>query len=375
MKITLVTVLVSVVLAACSPTVVDKPTKKQDAVLAVYGQWVTEPDGTVMLDPQTSGLVNWRNKLMTLSDRSALEAHRLRLRRIEPDTATMPDKGIKLQLSDSVTSNCFAGYVSRNPDLESLVVDPDDDNILYMVTEDASYDNELSAECQQSYQNTGSTQFPFLLVRLELQDQNTALITHIRPLQFTEQMQIGDTPNDGIEAMAFAQNRTLYLGLERDKQKNARIFSLNVASDFWQTTDFATVHDAQLKLPKFAKGNHPINGMDYYQTPQGKEYLIASARNDAKLWLIDLSGQKETRILSLEFYAQLSSATDNCRDAEKMDNASIEGVAVIGQTVWMINDPWKEAYPKNILCLQNKANYENYSPLLFSLAIQAAWFE
>ena len=77
----------------------------------------------------------------------------------------------------------------------------------------------------------------------------------------------------------------------------------------------------------------------------------------------------------MEFYAQLSTSTDNCRDAEIMDNASIEGVAVIGQTVWMINDPWKEAYPKNILCLQNKTNYENYSPLLFSLAIQPSWFE
>jgi hypothetical protein len=375
MKLILVTVLATVILAACSPTAVEQPLKKPDAVLAVYGKWITEPDGTVMLDPQTSGLVNWRNKLMTLSDRSALEVHRLRLRTINPDSATMPDNGIKLQLSDTLTSHCFAGYVSRNPDLESLVVDPADDNILYMVTEDATYDDELSAQCQQTYHHSSSTQFPFLLVRLELQDQNTALITHIRPLKFTEQMQIGDTPNDGIEAMAFGQNRTLYLGLERDTHKQARVFSITISPDFWQSEDFAAVQDAQLKLPKFTKGNHPINGMDYYQTPQGKEYLIAAARNDSKLWLIDLTGQKETRIISLEFYAQLSTSTDNCRDAEIMDNASIEGVAVIGQTVWMINDPWKEAYPKNILCLQNKTNYENYSPLLFSLAIQPSWFE
>ena len=375
MKFIVTTLLASVLLSSCSPAKVEAPVAKQAAVFPVYGQWITEPDGSVMLDSQPSGLVNWRQQLMILSDRSALEQHRLRLRTIEPNTAQMPDSGIKLRLADEVKANCFAGYVSRNPDLESLVVDPDDDTILYMVTEDATYDDELSAQCRDTFQQTDTSQYPFLLVRIALQDNSSALITHIRPLQFTDEMQVGNTPNDGIEAMAFGKNRTLYLGLERDSHKQARIFSLHMPSHFWQSTDFAVVDDPQLKLPKFDKGNHPINGMDYYQTTEGQDFLIASARNDSKLWLIDLSGSKETRILPLEFYAQLTSSTDNCQDWEKMDNASIEGVAVIGQTIWMVNDPWKEAYPKNILCLRNKENYQNFSPLLFSLPIQAHWFE
>jgi hypothetical protein len=374
MKLSFAAMVAGSILFACSPNNPPVAVKKPDTAIAVYGTWITEPDGTVMIDPQPSGLANWRDKLITLSDRSAIEAHRLRLRTITPETASMPDSGMKMHLADEVKSNCFSGYVSRNPDLESLVVDPDNDNILYMVTEDATYDGELSEQCRNNYQNSGSTTFPFLLVRIAIQDQETALITHIRPLQFSAEMQIGDTPNDGIEAMAFGRNRTLYLGLERDSHKHARIFSLPMTMDFWQSTDFARLQDAKLNLPAFDKGNHPINGMDYYQTPQGGEYLIASARNDSKLWIIDLKGQKPTRILPLEFYAQLTSSTDNCQDWEKMDNASIEGVAVIGQTVWMVNDPWKEAYPKNILCLQNKTNYENYSPLLFNLPIQASWF-
>lgn len=375
MKFNIAAVLASVLLVNFLTTKAYAHIPNNDTIVPVYGRWITEPNGSVILDPQPSGLANWRNKLITLSDRSALEIHRLRLRKIEPQEAAMPDQGIRLRLSDEVKTNCFSGYISHNPDLESLVVDPDDDNILYMVTEDATYDDTLSAQCHETFKNTGSTQFPSLLVRIDLQDDSSALITHIRPLQFTEQMAVGDTPNDGIEAMAFNKNRTLYLGLERDSQKQARIFSLPMPSDFWQSDSFALVQDAKLKLPKFAKGNHPINGMDYYQTQQGQEYLIASARNDSKLWIIDLAGKKETHIVPLEFYAQLTSSTDNCQDWEKMHNASIEGIAVIGQTVWMINDPWKEAYPKNILCLQNKANYENYSPLLFSLPIQADWFE
>lgn len=375
MKFILASVITSVLLVACTPPVVETRIVEQAAALAVYGHWITEPDGTVMIDPQPSGLASWRNKLITLSDRSAIAAHRLRLRTIIPDNAAMPDAGIKLHLSEEVKTNCFAGYVSRNPDLESLVVDPDDDNILYMVTEDATYDAELSEACFKKFQNSGSAPFPFLLVRIEIQHESSAAVSHIRPLQFSEQMQVGNTPNDGIEAMAFGKNRTLYLGLERDSRKKARIFTLHMPSDFWHSEDFAQPQDARLKLPEFNKGNHPINGMDYYQTPQGNEYLIAAARNDSTLWLIDLSGEKKTQILPLEFYAQLTSSTDNCQDWEKMDNASIEGVAVVGQTLWMVNDPWKEAYPKNILCTQNKLNYENYSPLLFSLPIQAEWFE
>ena len=365
-------------LSACTPSVSDISditVPKEELTFGVYGRWITEPDGSVMLDPQPSGLVRWRDKLVTLSDRSAIETQRLRLRAIDPVNAGLTDGGMKMVLSTEVKQSCFASYIGDNPDLESLVVDPDDDSVFYMITEDATYAEELSPSCQHKYQDTGSSAYPNLLVRLQLSDEHKVLMTHVRPLQYAAELAVGDSPNDGIEALGFGANRILYLGLERDSFKQARVFTLNMDATFWQSDEFAPVTDAKLKLPKFEKGNHPINGMDYYQTQSGEGYLIASARNDGKLWIIDISGQKETRIIAMEFYAQLTSSTDNCQDYEKMHNASIEGVAVIDQTLWMINDPWKEVYPKNIVCLQNKSNYENYSPLLFSLAIRPSWFE
>jgi hypothetical protein len=347
----------------------------EEQVLQVNGHWILEQNGQAMLNPQSSGLVKWRSGLMTLSDRSADPSQRLRLRSISQDDTLVGAVDFPIVLSDKLHSSCFAPYVSDNPDLEALVVDPDDDRVLYVVTEDASYADPMSEVCQQKYLGSGSTNYPTLLVRLELQTNNTALISHIRPIQFTANMQIGDFPNDGVEALAFGQSRILYLGVEKDSHKKARIFSLQVNDEFWQTDEFAVVTEFALKMPVFDKGNHPINGMDYYQTPDGREFLMVAARNDETLWIVDLSGQKETLILPLDFFAEIQTNSEGCENYEAMDNASIEGVAVIDSTLWLINDPWKAVYLNNVKCPQNRKNYEMFAPLLFSIPIQSKWFD
>lgn len=343
--------------------------------LHINGHWIMEQDGQMMLNPQTSGLVKWRDGLMTLSDRSADPSQRLRLRAISKDSALLNGPDLPMILSETLQTSCFAPYISDNPDLEALAVDPDNDKVFYIVTEDASYAAPMSEACQQKYQNSGSTNYPTLLVRLELQTNDTALMTHVRPIQFTADMQIGDFPNDGVEALAFGQDRTLYLGIEKDSNKQARIFSLQMDSEFWQSDDFAVVASINLKLPIFESGNHPINGMDYYQTPDGRDFLLVAARNDETLWVVDLSGKKETVILAADFFAELQTDSEGCVNYEAMDNASIEGVAVVNNTLWLINDPWKAVYLNNVQCEQNRANYQMFTPLLFSVPIQASWFD
>ncbi len=362
---------ISVVLVGCQQPAKQSPDNEK---IKVSGLWLTEKSGQTIYNPQTSGLVKWREQLLTLSDRSADPQHRLKLRTINKHNANLVGPDWPMQAAEQLANSCFIDYLSDNPDLEALTVDPDDDKVFYLVTEDASYAQPMSAECQQKYANSGATGYPSLLVRLELQNNEQLFFTHVRPIQFAPSMQVGDFPNDGLEALAFGQQRTLYLGLEKDSQKQARIFSLQLDSQFWQTDDFAMVTESKAKLPKFDSGNHPINGMDYYQTDSGGEYLLAAARNDESLWVIDLSGQKETKILPFEFYAQVSPVTPDCAEFELMKNASIEGVAVDGQTLWLINDPWKAVYTSNIGCAQNAENYKKFSALLFSLPIQASWF-
>jgi hypothetical protein len=348
---------------------------KTDQKLQINGHWITEQNGQVMLNPQTSGLVNWRGGLLTMSDRSAHPTQRLRLRIISKDEALLSAPDLPMILSEALQTSCFAAYISDNPDLEALAVDPDDDRVFYVVTEDASYAEPMSESCQQKYLGSGSTTYPTLLARLELQADNTVLITHIRPIQFTADMQIGDFPNDGVEALAFGQERTLYLGIEKDINKKARIFSLQMHSEFWQSNEYAAVTNFAVKLPDFESGNHPINGMDYYQTPDGREFLLVAARNDETLWVVDLSGKKETHILPVDFFAEIQSNSKGCENYEAMDNASIEGVAVVDNTLWLINDPWKAVYLNNVQCEQNRANYQMFAPLLFSVPIQENWFD
>lgn len=343
--------------------------------LQVIGHWIMEQDGQVMLNPQTSGLVKWRDRLLTLSDRSADSSQRLRLRAISRENARLSGPDLPMILSAALQTSCFAAYINDNPDLEALAVDPDNDQVFYVVTEDASYAEPLSESCQQKYLHSGSTNYPTLLVRLELQANNTVLMTHIRPIQFTADMQIGDFPNDGIEALAFGQDRILYLGVEKDSKKQARVLSLHMDSEFWLTDEFAVVAKVALKLPVFESGNHPINGMDYYQTPDGREFLLAAARNDEALWVVDLSGKNDTVILPMAFFAELQSNSEGCENFEAMDNTSIEGVAVVNNTLWLINDPWKAVYLNNVKCVQNRQHYQMFAPLLFSLPIQAKWFD
>ncbi|MDU0353176.1 hypothetical protein RS130_03820 [Paraglaciecola aquimarina] len=350
-------------------------TDHSNHIQKVYGHWVKEKNNVVMVDSQPSGLTHWHGKLVTLSDRSADKSHRLKLRTIAPQSSILVGPDMKMRLSPEMTNNCFAEYVSDNPDLEALAVDPDNDKVFYMITEDATSAPSMTESCQRRYAQSGSTEYPRLLVRIEIQSETHALITHVRPIQFSTEMQIGDFPNDGIEALAFGKNRTLYLGVEKDQQKKARLFSLQMDAQFWQSQDFALVSDLPIKLPNFKAGNHPINGMDYYQTPTGAEFLILAARNDETLWIADLSGQKEAKIIPLEFYAEIINGTGVCQDFEQMDNSSIEGVAVIDETLWLINDPWKAVYLNNIHCPQNKRNYQTFSPLLFSLPIQSHWFD
>jgi hypothetical protein len=348
--------------------------EKVERNLQVYGHWIMEQDGQVMLNPQPSGLVKWRDGLLTLSDRSAHPSQRLRLRTISKNDALLIGPDLPMILSEELQTSCFATYITDNPDLEALTVDPDDDQIFYVVTEDASYAEPMSQDCQQKYLNSGSTNHPTLLVRLELQTNKTVLITHIRPIQFTADMKIGNFPNDGVEAITFGQSRNLYIGIEKDSNKQARIFSLQMHNEFWQSDEFAVVNKFAVRLPTFKSGNHPINGMDYYQTSDGRGFLLVAARNDEALWIVDLSGKKETVILPIDFFAEIQISTKGCENYEAMDNTSIEGVAVVENTLWLINDPWKAVYLNNVQCAQNRAHYQMFAPLLFSLPIQKKWF-
>lgn len=354
-------------LAACTSAPLDT------SGIPVKGEWIKDPQGEVMHDPQTSGLVSWRGSLVTVSDGSAETHQRLKLHPIEADSARLSPEAMPIRLSSRVEQSCFADYLADEPDLEALAVDPDNDRVFVLVTEDASRSGDLSKDCLSRFSNTGSTEYPTLLVRVELQDDNTLLMTHVRPIQYQAAHQVGDFPNDGIEGLAFAPDRTLYLSLEKDAAAQARIFSVSIDAGFWDSEGFAPVTDPQLKLPYIDDNGHPINGMDYVPVEGHPGYLVAAARNDNEIWWIDLSGVREALRTKVHFLANTDTSAEKCQAYEVMHNASIEGLAVVGNTLWMVNDPWKKNYMKNVQCEATSAHYEAMAPLLFSMLIDPSW--
>ena len=98
---------------------------------------------------------------------------------------------------------------------------------------------------------------------------------------------------------------------------------------------------------------------------------MAAARNDNEVWVIDVAGKVETKRISMQFNV---SADNECGEYV-MDNASIEGLVVVEDTLWLINDPWKVNYLKNIKCEAETPRYEAMAPLLFSVPLNDAWFQ
>ncbi|GGD76608.1 esterase-like activity of phytase family protein [Lacimicrobium alkaliphilum] len=338
--------------------------------LDVKGKWIRHVDGTVMVDPQPSGLTLWNGKLLSVSDRSAKSSQRLRLHPISSDNASLTEPQWPISLSEQVKDSCFADYLSNNPDLEALVVDPKDNRVFLTVTEDASK-AVLSKDCASRYAGTGSTDFPTVLIRLELKQDRQLLITGLRPLKFAPEYRVGNFPNDGIEGLTFGPDRTLYLALEKDMAVQPRIFKTTVDEAFWQNEDFVAVEDAGLLLPEFVSGNHPINALTYYAAGKGSGFLLAAARNDDQVWIVDLDKRLPTRMLDLDFMAE---AGGECAAWEPIEYTAIEGIAVKDDSLWMVNDPWKVNYPKNIRCEANRQHYQNMSPLLFKLPLNPLWF-
>lgn len=345
---------------------------QQPTALELTGQWLVDEDGQLLLDPQPSGLTFWQDRLVMISDASAADAQIKQLHFFDPSTGKRAFASPQYTIAENLATQCFSQYLQTKPDLEALIKDPHNPNGFITVTEDASVLGELSEACQQQFNATHSTEYPTVLVRLDWDGDNLK-VTGTRAVQFPKSAGVGNYPNDGIEGLAYADN-TLYLSLEKDSQFRARIFTTSLPDDFWQQSDFVTVDTWDASLPNLHQFDrkprpHPINGTDIV-THNGVNWLIAAARNDNQLWLIDIANRLPTKVVKLRYLApnRLPNMPfdQNCTQYSFMDNASLEGVAVNGQDVYLMNDPWKKNYWKNTQCPSTQPAYDKLmSGLLF----------
>lgn len=340
--------------------------------ISTTGKWILEQDNSNMLDPQTSGLTYDNGYLYTVSDGSAHESQIQRLHKLDAATGEIIERLGPIVLSPEVQQSCFASYLSQRPDYEAVVALPKQENAWLLVTEDATRSGTYTDKCKQTFAKTGSTEHPTLLVKVELLNGELRL-TGLRPLQFSATDQVGDAPNDGIEGMTLTKDGRILFGLEKDAANKARVFEVAYSDDmFTDINRFLPVQDSQLWLPDMGEGNHPINAMDvYYPNDGDKGFLILGARNDHQLWIADLDKKHATVIIDMVFNSPCSN--DNPQPY-KIANTALEGLAVKGDTLFIINDPWKKVYPANTveaICSEDKAKYDSMSPLLFQISLPA----
>ncbi|MCY7295699.1 hypothetical protein [Alteromonas sp. a30] len=343
----------------------------QESRIPLKSYWIKNTQGDVIFDPQTSALVYRQGQLLSIGDGSAHKDMQLQLLPIDPSTAILSENTFPLAQSNAVKNGCFSPYLDYGPDLEGMAMHPNDEKVMIIVTEDA-YHFELKGDCLSRYGDTGSTKHPTVLLRVEIQDDQSGIITHTKPLRFPKKYRIGNSPNDGVEGLTFGAGNTLYLGLEKDASGHARIFELQITDAFWESPEAATVKDSGLDIPHIEDGkNHPINALAYYADSKNSGFLLAAARNDNQVWIIDTLKQKPSKIVYLDFLAE--SLSENCPKWETMNNYSIEGMTVVNQNLWLINDPWKVNYPKNATCKDMLPFYERMAPLLTKLPLKPEW--
>lgn len=347
------------------------------------GNWILERDGTFMQDPQTSGLTYLDGYLYSISDASA-KLHQLKqLHKMSADTGRIIEKIGPIQLAQNIAENsCFAKYLEDKPDYEGLVRLPNSQTEWLVVTEDASRGDLISAECLAKYSAANFTYYPSLLVKLELINE-TLMLTGVRVLQFDAKDKVDkrlsgvkNIENDGLEGIAITREGNILLGLEKDADEKPRVFQLDYEQALFDSIDtFIKVKDSGLLFPDFLSFKNPINGMEvYYPNPNSTGFLITAARNANQLWILDLAKKKLPIIVDLNLYAP-SDTSKGCANRHRIKNTALEGVAVHNNTLYLVNDPWKQEYPNNIICAQDKDRYLGMSPLLFTLPIDAAWFE
>jgi hypothetical protein len=347
------------------------------------GNWILEEDGSLMQDPQTSGLTYIDGYLYSISDASAKMHQVKQLHKMSVDTGRIVEKIGPIQLSKEISEkSCFAKYLEDKPDYEGLVRLPNSQTEWLVVTEDASRGELISAQCLAKYSAANFTHFPSLLVKLELINE-TLTLTGVRVLQFDAKDKVDkrlsgndNIENDGFEGIAITREGSILLGLEKDADEKPRVFQLDYNQTLFDSIDtFVKVKDSGLLFPDFLSFKNPINGMEvYYPDANSTGFLITAARNANQLWILDLAKQALPIIVDLNLYAP-SDTSQGCASRHRIRNTALEGVAVHGNILYLINDPWKQEYPNNIICAQDKDRYLGMSPLLFSLPIDGAWFK
>jgi len=346
----------------------DRPTTPDVPVTTlapVKGVWVLTSEGkTVPAESfrrglQTSGLFHGQGLLWSVGDqRSQYPGHLLL---VDPSTGRLVGRPIRLEAPDDDSDSLVAAYRAlSNSDLEGLTRHPSKIDTLYAVTEDKHQwviEIRLDAPAGVSIASARETVREARAARIR------ARLVRISKLEFPENVRpFRDDTNSRLEGVTFFPGENaLLLAYERLDDELPRLFRVGFESDggvqrrpSLVPIDFSKVSRRSDK----SRARLNINGVVAFERA-GRKWVIAVARDQERLLIIDLEARRVVRALDLELRSP---------EGKRMLWVSPEGVAAdpgVGK-VWVINDP--DSIRGNYRLLKDEkatGKFAEYAPQLF----------
>lgn len=323
----------------------------QKAPPTLLGRWVLDSAGKPIPPReferglQTSGLLFYKGVLWSVGDqRSEYPGHLLRLK---PESGWIMDKPIRIQVErDSKKSPLYRKYQSiRNPDFEGIALHPFKIDTFLGVTEDK---HSWVVEIKISNPTAKNAR---------------ASITEITQIDFAEGVEAyrGDS-NYRLEGITISRKKKLvYLAYERMKDGLPRIFTLSLldatSGGKIRPEEFMNFTSVPIREDK-KRARLNINGIDIVHV-NGEEVLLAVARDQERILIIDPNQAKVTGVVDVAFQSP---------DGEKIFWVSPEGIAadLKSNRLWIINDP--DSIRGNYRLSKNKVSQNNFAafaPMLF----------
>ena len=329
--------------------------------LEIRGRWILDTEGKPVAPEsfrrglQPSGLV-WRNGVLSSigDQRSQFPG---RLFRIDPTSARLVGTPGPLTVTPAqiASSRHFAGFAELpNPDFEGITLHPGRSGTLFAVTEDKL---PWIAELRSTEGRTGRP--PHALA---------VSVVNLTELRFPA----GLTPwrgktNFRIEGIAVSDDasddtRTVYLAYERAADDLPRILTTSLAATrSGKTTRLEILPIDFASLPRRSDKKRALLNINDIQflRHEGAPYLIAVARDQERLLLIDLEARKVARRIDLELRDPRGRA---------VHWVSPEGLAFDEKSdrLWIVNDPDSVRGNYKLLGEESASgHFASYAPLLF----------
>ena len=336
-----------------------------NAPLVSRGIWVADadgkptPPGSFTRGLQTSGLIFREGELWSIGDqRSQFPGQ---IFRMDPRTARLLEGPVKLEVPPETAGENpeFAAYRRiPNSDFEGFALHPLEPGSLYAITEDKiPWVAEIRLE--KGPEGPAPARAP---------DSHRARIVQLTRIRFPADAEPWrDDLNFRFEGCAIHDDgKTLFLAFERAKDELPRLYrsSLDAAR---------SGKEIELEKVVVAFGDVPprkdkpearlnLNDIAFFRH-QGRPALLAVARDQERLLVVDLEKKAVTRYVDLDLLDPTGAA---------IEWASPEGVALDAPRgrVWIITDP--DSVGKSYRARAESAptgQFADYSPLLFELEL------